>query len=99
MAERMAEQIDDTELAHLIAATSRAHHAAFAASDGYDPDWAIWYAGHLQASVWDRLGSLASRGELAYLFVAADRAYRAADEATRGDWPAFYARPPLANFP
>jgi NAD(P)H-hydrate epimerase len=94
--------IDADELARLIKAAARAHHAAFAKSDGHDPDWAIWYAAHLQAGVWDRLGDQpgvpASRGELAFLLVAADRAYRAADEATRGSWPAFYAAHLLAEF-
>jgi len=87
----MAEGIDERELARLIAATGRAHHAAFAASDGVDPDWASWYAGHLQATVWDRLGSVPTRSELTYLLVAADRAYASAD-GDRGDWPTFYAR-------
>jgi NAD(P)H-hydrate epimerase len=96
----MAEVIDVPELARLIAATGRAHHAAFAASDGYDPDWAMWYAGHLQAVTWGRLaadGSVVPRAELTYLLVAADRAYRAAGETTRGSWPDFYARYLLAQ--
>ena len=92
------EPITIPELARLIAATARAHHAAFAASDGFDPDWAIWYAGHLQATVWDRLGSFASRAELTYLLIAAERAYKAADEAARGAWPESYARHLLAEF-
>lgn len=97
----MADRIDVPELARHIEATSKAHHAAFIASDGADPDWAIWYAGHLQAAVWDRLGSdgaVVSRGELTYLLVAADRAYRATPEAERGDWPSAYARFLLAEF-
>lgn len=93
----MADRIETDELARAIAATARAHHAAFAKSDGYDPDWAIWYAGHLQATIWDRLGALASRAELTYLLVAAERAYGEADPTTRGDWQAFYARHVLAN--
>ena len=92
------DRIEEPELARLIGATAKAHHAAFAESDGKDPDWAIWYAAHLQAAVWDRLGSLASRAELTYLLVAADRAYKAADETSRGRWPAFYAAYLLAEF-
>ena len=93
----MADPIDERELARLIAATGRAHHAAFAASDGADPDWALWYAGHLQATVWDRLGSVPSRSELTYLIVAAERAYGEAGDG-RGDWPTFYAGHILANY-
>jgi NAD(P)H-hydrate epimerase len=88
----VADPIDERELSHLIAATARAHHAAFATSNGVDPDWALWYAGHLQATLWDRLGTLPSRAELTYLLVGADRAYREAPEADRGKWPAYYAR-------
>jgi NAD(P)H-hydrate epimerase len=94
------ETITERELARLIAATGRAHHAAFKDSDGVDPDWALWYAGYLQATLWDRLGSVPSRSELTWLLVGADRAYRAVDETGdgepgaggRGDWPTFYAR-------
>ena len=92
------ERIDEQELARLVATTAKAHHTAFAASDGHDPDWAIWYAAHLQAAVWDRLGSLASRAELTYLLVAAERAYASADEDARGRWPDFYARFILEGF-
>jgi NAD(P)H-hydrate epimerase len=93
----MTDRIDEREFARLIAATGRAHHAAFAASDGVDPDWALWYAGHLQATVWDRLGSVPSRAELTFLLVAAERAYGAAGDE-RGDWPTFYARYILDHF-
>lgn len=92
----MTEPIDEQQLGRLIAATGRAHHAAFKASDGVDPDWALWYAGYLQATLWDRLGSVPSRSELTYLLVAADRALRETGEE-RG-WPAFYARYILANY-
>jgi NAD(P)H-hydrate epimerase len=93
----MADRIGEDELARAIEATSRAHHGAFAASDGVDPDWALWYAGHLQATIWDRLGGVPSRSELTYLLVAAERAYATAGD-DRGDWPAFYARHILAEF-
>ncbi len=86
----MADRIESRELARVIAATGRAHHAAFAASDGADPEWALWYASHLQATVWDRLGSIPTRSELTYLLIAAERAYATAG-GDRADWPAFYA--------
>lgn len=94
----MSERIDVHELARVIAATARAHHAAFVASDGHDPDWAIWYAGHLQALAWDRFERFVSRAELVYGLLAAERAYKAADEASRGAWPDFYARHILDEF-
>jgi len=35
------------KLAALFKQTSEVHHEAFAATDGEDPDWAIWYADYL----------------------------------------------------
>ena len=93
----MADRIDERELSRILAATGRAHHAAFAASDGADPEWAQWYASHLQATVWDRLGSIPTRGELTYLLIAAERAYATAGD-DRGSWPDSYAAYILANY-
>ncbi len=87
----MADRISEADLADAIEATGRAHHAAFAASDGADPEWALWYAAHLQTVIWDRLGAIATRSELTYLLIGAERAYKAAD-SDRGEWPPFYAR-------
>ena len=41
---------DETQnnLADLLLEAGRAHHTAFAATNGTDPDWAIWYADYLQ---------------------------------------------------
>ena len=35
------------QLAQLFHQTAEDHHVAYAATDGVDPDWSIWYAGHL----------------------------------------------------
>ena len=37
-----------TNLVDLFREAGHAHHAAFAATDGADPDWPIWYADYLQ---------------------------------------------------
>ena len=34
-------------LAKLLNETAEAHHKAFAATEGEDPDWPIWYADYL----------------------------------------------------
>ena len=39
-----------TNLVELLRETGHAHHAAFAATDGADPDWSIWYAEYLQSA-------------------------------------------------
>jgi hypothetical protein len=35
------------ELADLLNETAEAHHKAFAATDGVDDEWPIWYADYL----------------------------------------------------
>lgn len=81
--------ITDDALASLFEETSARHHDAYAATDGVDPNWALWYAPFVQTRLGDRLGRLLSRSEIVYLLVDADRA------ATREgvtDWAPFYAR-------
>jgi len=71
----------------LLRQVGPAHHAAFASTDGEDPDWPRWYAAwlldHLPAQV---------RGsdDLAELLAAAAAEYSVTSNAD--DWPAFYAR-------
>ena len=80
----------ETRLADLLEETGRRHHAAFKDADGVDPEWALWYAGYVQAHLWDEAGSVPSRSELVYLLIGAERAY-----VTSGNevaWPRFYAR-------
>lgn len=66
------------------------HHQAFLASDGVDPEWALWYAGYLQTRLWDGLGRLPTRSELVHQLIECDRSYRAA--GSPGEWPRFYSR-------
>ena len=82
--------ITEAELARLLRETAKRHHTAFAASDGNDPEWALWYATDLQARLWDRAGRLPTRGELCYLLVGAERAHRASGSDEK--WPVAYAR-------
>ncbi|MGQ0848724.1 MAG: hypothetical protein ACT4OP_06345 [Actinomycetota bacterium] len=72
----------------LLRQAARAHHAAFIATDGADPDWPDWYAGWLL----DRLSPDAGPGreELGRLLVEAEAAHATAGAAE--EWPAFYAR-------
>lgn len=81
----MAEQISQAELAELITAAGHAHHAAYIKSDGVDPDWPTYYAGYLEAHLGDRLGRRASRSELTYLLVKAQREHDALDDGAPFD--------------
>jgi NAD(P)H-hydrate epimerase len=78
-----------SEIAELLRRAGHAHHQAYLTADGVDPDWAIWYAGFLQAHLGDRLGAVLSRSELVYRLLKAEKAHVASGAAT--PWPEFYA--------
>ncbi len=72
-----------------VAAAASAHHAAFAADDGADPEWPLWYAHHLVADVRTITSNAdLTVSELVHVLIAADR-----DVSARGleDWPRRYA--------
>ena len=76
-------------LVELFIETGRAHHTAFAATDGDDPDWPIWYAEYLQTPLSEAMLVPFTKSQLVYCLMNADfeQAARAADT----DWPGFYA--------
>ena len=76
-------------LVDVFATTASAHHAAFVATDGVDPEWPIWYAENLQEPLGDALEVAFTKSQLVYCVMNADfeRAARAPDS----DWPEFYA--------
>jgi glutaredoxin len=78
-----------TNLVELFREAGRAHHEAFAASDGDDPDWAIWYADYLQEPFARRLDMNFSRSQLIYCLMNADFEHQV--RSPDSDWPEFYA--------
>ena len=86
----MSGSIDEQSLADLLRQTGERHHAAYVESDGYDPEWPLWYAGFIQAHLWDRCGRLPSRSELTHLLMSAERAH--AESGSDEPWPVSYAR-------
>lgn len=84
---------DDTRvqnLATLFRETGEAHHEAFAATDGDDPDWALWYANHLQDRLPEFLAAPITQSRLVVCLVATDEEHRATEPDA--PWPEFYAR-------
>lgn len=61
------------ELASLLSETAEAHHKAFAATEGEDPDWPIWYADYLLDKMRQMLKAKFTKSELIYLLVLADK--------------------------
>jgi hypothetical protein len=76
-------------LIDLLLETGSAHHHAYSATDGADPDWPIWYADHAQSRLNELLGSALTRSELVYLFVMVEKE-RAAQSPAR-PWADYYA--------
>ena len=77
------------KLIELFRETGRAHHAAFAATDGADPDWPIWYAEYLQEPLAQALGTPFTKSQLIYCVMNADFEHTA--RSPESDWPSFYA--------
>lgn len=76
------------QLIVLFTETAEAHHRAFAATDGADPDWPIWYAEHLQPGI-SALGFEFTKTELITCLTTAEAEREA--RAPDADWPAYYA--------
>lgn len=67
-----------------------AHHVAYAATEGVDPDWSIWYAGHLlEKGMEDLPHARLLKSDLIYLLVMADK--ERAREAPGGRWERYHA--------
>jgi hypothetical protein len=78
------------ELASLLNETAEAHHKAFAATEGEDPDWPIWYAEYLLEKMRQMLNAKFTKSELIYLLVLAEKENGVI--APGAYWPRFYAR-------
>jgi hypothetical protein len=61
------------ELANLLNETTEAHHKAFAATEGEDPDWPLWYADYLLEKLRRMLKAKFTKSELIYLVEFADK--------------------------
>jgi glutaredoxin len=77
-------------LALLFEETARAHHEAFAATEGVDEDWALWYAARIQDPLAKLTGGKLSKAEIVVALVDAEAEHQARfpDEL----WPRFYAK-------
>ena len=77
-------------LADLLHQTAEDHHVAFKATDGVDPDWSIWYAGHLLENGFDTLlDAKLLKSDVIYLLVLVDK--QQMSEAPGARWERYYA--------
>lgn len=77
------------DVADLLHRTAQAHHHAFLVTDGFDPEWPLWYAAHLHAPLAALLGHEFTQSDLVFHLVRVDRRYRGMG-SDRG-WPEVYA--------
>ena len=78
------------ELTNLLNEAAEAHHKAFAATEGEDSDWPLWYADYLLEKMQQILNAKFTKSELIYLLVSADK--KNGVVAPGAYWPRFYAK-------
>ena len=82
-------QEQTNKLAELLKQTAAAHHEAFAATDGEDPDWAIWYADQLCDRLPPFLAAPITRSRIVQCLMATADEHEAVDP--EAPWTEFYA--------
>ena len=73
----------------LLTETGKAHHEAFADTNGEDPDWPIWYADYARDKFAERLGMEFTRSALVYCLMNANFEHEA--RAPEENWVDFFA--------
>lgn len=84
-------------IADLLSETQRAHHQAYIDTDGFDPEWPIWYADYLSHRLPPLLGTNMPKSELIYLLVHLSKIQPA--EAPDASWSHYYARYLVERYP
>lgn len=77
------------ELAALFQEAGHAHHEAFLATDGADPEWPLWYADYLYPKLANPFDGGLTKSLIVYLLMHADRAHQTT--APDMPWPNYYA--------
>lgn len=85
------------ELADLFSETEQAHFQAYIDTDGFDPDWPIWYADYLLHRLLPQLEASMSKSELIYLLVHLSKIQPA--DAPGASWSRYYARYLVERYP
>jgi hypothetical protein len=78
---------DVVAVRRLLTETGTVHHDAFAATDGDDPEWPLWYAEYLHEPLAEALGTTFTRSELVAALVVAEREHRGSANVP---WEDFY---------
>ena len=76
-------------LIELFRDTGPAHHRAYFAANGADPEWPLWYAEYMQPRLNQVLETTLTRSELVYLLVLVEKERAAGSPASA--WTEYYA--------
>jgi hypothetical protein len=85
----MKSEIQIEKITELFMQTGHAHHEAFIATDGFDPDWATWYGIHLEKPLSTLLAVKCPATVITDKLVELDREFIANSPAEH--WTAYYA--------
>ncbi len=77
------------EIVVLFEQVDTAHKEAFREMGGKDPEWPLWYASYLQASIGELFGRNFTKSELVYCLIFVDREFNAVE--SHAPWPEYYA--------
>ena len=86
----------ESQLSELFNETAKAHHEAFAITDGNDPEWPIWYADYLQDPISEILDTKFFKSSLIYCLMNADFEYTAREVDVQ--WQKFYSEHFIGRF-
>lgn len=78
------------DLADLLRQTIKAHHDAFSETDGFDPEWPLWYAAYLHQRLPALQGVTLTQSEWVFLIVKAEQ--QRLREQIDEPWHDYYAR-------
>lgn len=84
------------ELTNLLNETGDAHHKAFAATEGEDPDWPLWYADYLLEKMRQMLKAKFTKSELVYLLILTDK--ENGSVAPGAYWSRFFAKSIISRY-
>jgi hypothetical protein len=76
-------------VALLFKETGHAHHQAYIATDGADPEWPLWYADYLAMRLPELLDVRLTKSEIVYLMVLLSKEHPVISPNT--DWTQYYA--------
>jgi hypothetical protein len=78
------------QLTALFEQAGKAHHQAYLATNGADPEWPMWYADYLMDKLPPLLGTAFTKSELVYLLVHLNKEQTL--HTPDAKWPRYYAQ-------